>query len=160
MLIATWITAVSTLIMCICAIVALTTWKKEFKTNKICGVYEDLLTRTFEIEDFLANLYALYEKEDFCKEKLEKYSNEFKLYSIKLLIVKNAKLSILIKETSEALTPMKYYTGHNGDGSYDLNWDKFIDLYFKNINNFKNIIDKNITKIIESCREELKKFYK
>ena len=160
MLVATWITAIATFTMGVCALVALTSWKKEFKTNKICGVYEDLLERTFEIEKFLANLYALYEKEEFCKEKLEKYSNEFKLYSIKLLIVKNEEFSNLIKETSEALTPMKYYTEHNGDGSYNLHWDKFIDLYFKNINDFKNIINKNITKIIESCREELEKFYK
>ena len=160
MLIATWITAISTLIMGICAIIALTTWKKEFKTNKICEIYEKLIVKMFEIEKFLSDLYAIYEKEEFCNEKLENFSNDLKQFSVKLATADNTKLSSMIHGFSEDLIPIKFYSKTNEDGSRDFYRDTFIELYFKNTKGFKNKLDKNISKFFEYCQQELKKFYK
>lgn len=153
------LTGGSTLAMAIFAGIALSSWQKEFKAKKKTEVYENLLTTLYEIDKFLENLLDIYNQENLCETKLEKFSYELKLSAQKILIIGNKSLHVLLENLSSDMEPIKYYSEQNEDGSYHPWYEKFTDNYLKNKNNFRDNLNKSIIEIKKCCVDKLASFY-
>ena len=170
--VATWITAISTLLMMLAtsfmaffAWKALNTWKEELRINKILEIYNDLFLLFFKIESFLDNLSIIYAKEgeQNCNEKIVSFSSEIALFKSKIKILNNKDLCDNIDFCFENIQKVFAWgdsqTLENGAIRVTYQYETFINKYLHD-NNFRGDLKEAIAKIRQICEEKQYDLYK
>lgn len=156
------LTGISTFVMAITAITALSSWQKEFKAKKKTEIYEELIYIISKISLFLQNLRNFMNNTSDKKtnEELTSYSTKLKLLAVKLKAIKNENLYKLVDNISKEIEPIKHFSEKNDDGSFHAWFEYFNANYLNNRDSFKDNVDKNLNNILNLCNKELQKFYK